>query len=134
MTYCVLKYTRKRNCTFPDGWENIQKKLILAGHYISLTAIYNSDVTRLRYSWWTFHCFSNRTVVMLINVLYNYKDCLSNLNINIPSKLYLSFTCCALILLFYLFVDVCFDMVDIDHQLYGGIQNRLWVGFLHFKF
>jgi len=43
--------------------------------------------------------------------------------------------CCALILLFCLFVDVCFDnMVDIDHRLYGGIQNRLWVGVLNFKF
>lgn len=65
--------------------------------------------------------------------LLQYEDCLSNLNINIPSKLCLSFTCCALILLFYLFVDVCFDMVDIDHQLYGGTQNRLWVGILHFN-
>jgi len=67
--------------------------------------------------------------------LLQYKDCLSNLNINIPSKLCLfRLSAVPLILLFCLFVDVCFHMVDIDHRLYGGIQNRLWVGVLHFKF
>lgn len=37
-----------------------------------------------------------------------------------------------ILLFFFLFVDVFFDMVAINHRLYGGIQNRIWVGVLYF--